>query len=65
MFSFYGEKVFLTSNKEKEIFNFTNPKHVQQPMIEAAVNYFLSKEKNPCTVREGLEVMKVIDSFIK
>lgn len=64
-FSFYDEKVFLTSKKKTEIFSFTNSKHIQQPMIEAAVNYFLSKEKNPCTIREGLEVMKVIDSFIK
>ncbi len=63
-FSFYGEKVFLSSDEKNEVFNFTNPKNIQQPMIEATVNYFLKKTKNPCTVKEGLEVMKVIDSFI-
>jgi len=63
-FSFYDEKVFLTSDEKNEVFSFTNPKHIQQPMIEATVNYFLKKTENPCTVRDGLVVMKVIDSFI-
>jgi len=63
-FSFYGKKVTLTSDEKNAIFNFTNPKNIQQPMIEATVNYFLKKAENPCTVKEGLEVMKVIDSFI-
>ena len=63
-FSFYGEKVILTSYEKNKVFNFTNPKNIQQPMIEATVNYFLKKTENPCTVKEGLEVMKVIDSFI-
>ena len=63
-FSFYGEKVMLSSDEKSEVFNFTNPKNIQEPMIEATVNYFLKKTKNPCTIKEGLEVMKVIDSFI-
>lgn len=63
-FSFYGEKVILNVDDKEEVFNFKNPKHIQEPMIEATVNYFLGKSENPCTVKEGLEVMKVIDSFI-
>ncbi|WP_026776395.1 Gfo/Idh/MocA family protein [Polaribacter sp. Hel_I_88] len=63
-FSFYGEKVFLTSDDKEEVFSFTNPKNIQQPMIEATVNYFLKKAENPCTVKDGLIVMKIIDSFI-
>lgn len=65
-FSFYGEEVFLDiNNKEQEVFRFKNPQHVQQPMIEQTVNYFLGKDKNPCTVANGLEVMKILDSFTK
>lgn len=62
-FSFYGDKVVLSSNKKEETFNFKNPIHIQQPLIEDTVNYFLGKSKNPCTIKDGLEVMKVIDSF--
>tara|TARA_R110002072_G_scaffold150574_1_gene299011 strand:- start:523 stop:1488 length:966 start_codon:yes stop_codon:yes gene_type:complete len=63
-FSFYGEKVILTSDDKEEVFSFSNPKNIQQPMIEATVNYFLKKAENPCTVKDGLIVMKIIDSFI-
>jgi predicted dehydrogenase len=64
-FSFYGEDVYLTKNdKEKEVYRFKNPKHIQQPMIAKTVNYFLGKDKNPCVLENGVTVMKVIDSFI-
>ena len=62
-FSFYGEKVILISNNKKKVFSFNNPIHVQQPMIAQTVNYFLAKTKNPCNVKEGLEVMKIMDLF--
>jgi predicted dehydrogenase len=63
-FSFYGDKVILSTEGNEEIFNFKSPKHIQQPMIEATIDYFLTKKNNPNTVKEGLEVMKIIDSFI-
>lgn len=64
-FSFYGDKVILSSNEKDEVFNFKNPDHIQQPLIEATVNYFLGKDKNPCSIKEGLEVMKVLEQFTK
>lgn len=64
-FSFYGEKVTVHRDGTKELFGFKNPKHVQQPMIEATVNFFLNKAKNPCTAAEGVRVMELIDSFTK
>ena len=60
-FSFYGEKVTVIKNGEDEIFNFKNPAHVQQPMIEATVNYFLGKTENPCAAEEGVVIMDLID----
>ncbi|NER17840.1 Gfo/Idh/MocA family protein [Spongiivirga citrea] len=62
-FYFYGEEVHLLSEKSDQIFRFKNPKHIQQPMIEAVVNYFLGKEKNPCSAQEGLLVMQGIDQL--
>lgn len=63
IFSFYGDKITLTTNSEEEVFCFTNPIHVQQPMIESTVNYFLGKDKNPCDVEKGVTVMKILETF--
>ena len=62
-FSFYGEKVFLNTNDKDEVFSFKNPTHLQQPLIEQTVNYFLGKTTKPCTVKDGVEVMKILDRF--
>ena len=62
-FSFYGEKVFLTTSDKTEVFSFENPKHVQQPLIAQTVNYFLGKAENPCKLEDGVQVMKIIDTF--
>ena len=62
-FSFYGEKVFLKSTEKKAIFEFKNPKHIQEPLISSAVKYFLNQAENPCTIKDGLETMKIIENF--
>ncbi|MCL7764869.1 Gfo/Idh/MocA family oxidoreductase [Polaribacter sp. Z014] len=64
-FSFYGEEVILSTNTKEEVFHFKNPMHVQQPMIESTVNYFLGKEKNPCPIENGVIIMQIMDSFTK
>ncbi len=64
-FSFYGDKIILKTNTKEETFNYTNPTYIQQPMIESAVNYFLSKDKNPCDLESGIIVMKILDAFTK
>ena len=62
-FSFYGEKVTVYHEDTTEQFEFQNPKHVQQPMIEATVAYFLGNAENPCTAEEGVKVMGLMDGF--
>ena len=64
-FSFYGDKIILATNNEEEVFRLTNPIHIQQPMIESTVNYFLGKGDNPCDVENGVTVMKILDAFTK
>ena len=64
-FSFYGTKVILLKDGKENVFEFENPKHVQQPMIDATVEFFLGRAKNPCTANDGLEVMKLLDGFTK
>ncbi|SNR77179.1 Predicted dehydrogenase [Lutibacter agarilyticus] len=62
-FSFYGEEVVTVIDGKQEIHQFTNPIHVQQPMIEKTVAYFLGNESNPCSVEEGLMVTEIMDKF--
>lgn len=62
-FSFFGDKVSLRTNGNTEDFQFDPVPHVQQPMIEATVQYFLGNAANPCSAEEGLTVMKLMDSF--
>jgi predicted dehydrogenase len=62
-FSFYGEEVYLNTVDKNETFSFKNPQHVQQPLIEQTVNYFLEKDTNPCSIKDGVEVMKILDCF--
>ncbi|SHJ71006.1 Predicted dehydrogenase [Maribacter aquivivus] len=59
-FSFFGSELILKTIKEEQILSFTNPKHVQEPMIQATVDYFLGKEENPCQAEDGLLVMDTI-----
>jgi hypothetical protein len=38
--------------------------HVQQPMIEKTVQYFLGQAPNPCSANDGAVVMQMIDAFV-
>ncbi len=62
-FSFFGDtRVTITTNKTFTL-NFEPLQHVQQPMIDRIVQYFLGNGINPCSGEEGVEVMKWIESF--
>ena len=63
-FSVFGQqKLSVTKNSETEITVFKPLKHVQQPMIEKVVDYFLDEGPNPCSAEDGVEVMRLIDQF--
>jgi predicted dehydrogenase len=55
-------KIHRVGEKE-EIISFEKLEHVQQPMIQKVVDYFLDKSPNPCTAEDGVEVMWLIDTF--
>lgn len=60
---FEHQPIVITKNGKEEIISFDKLQHVQQPMIERVVQYFLGRAENPCTVEEGVEVMGLIDAF--
>ena len=64
VFSFFEQQpVRVSVNGKTETFSFDTLQHVQQPMIEQVVNYFLDEGPNPCSAEEGVKVMKLIDQF--
>jgi len=61
--SIFGNQIEITKNGTTKLLKFKHPQHIQHPMIEATVNYFLGKQDNPCSAHEGLRVMEIIDTF--
>jgi predicted dehydrogenase len=64
-FSFFdGGGIELITSNTTTVFNFEALQHVQQPMIEKTVQYFLGEAENPCTAEEGVEIMRWIEEFV-
>jgi predicted dehydrogenase len=57
---FGKQEITIQKKGYSEQLSFEAPYHVQQPMIEAVVNYFNGKSGNPCTAEDGGVVMKMI-----
>lgn len=62
-FGFFGQKVWVTVDGQTELLEVEPLQHVEQPMIEKVVNYFLGSGENPCSGAIGTEVMEIIDAF--
>ncbi|TDH21574.1 Gfo/Idh/MocA family oxidoreductase [Segetibacter sp. 3557_3] len=63
-FSVFNPRLITTSvNGRSEEYRFAPLEHVQQPMIERVVQFFLGNTTNPCPPEAGVEVMRLIDSF--
>jgi predicted dehydrogenase len=65
-FTFFNQReVLVTLNGKTETFSFDILQHVQQPMIEKTVEYFLDEGPNPCSAEEGALAMEWIEAFSK
>jgi predicted dehydrogenase len=63
-FSIFDGLTITVANRDTvEQFTFDKLQHVQQPMIEKVVAYFLSEAENPCSPNEGAIVMKWIEEM--
>ncbi|RYZ54782.1 MAG: Gfo/Idh/MocA family oxidoreductase [Chitinophagaceae bacterium] len=63
-FSVFAQAGLVLKNGDSETkFDFDPLPHVQQPMIEQVVNYFLGRAENPCSAEDGAAVMKMMDSM--
>ncbi|SMC93625.1 Gfo/Idh/MocA family protein [Pedobacter nyackensis] len=64
-FPMFGNKVTISKSGDDEEFIFDALPHVQQPMIEQVVKYFLGKAGNPCDADQAIQSMQLMDSFTK
>jgi predicted dehydrogenase len=61
---FGGTTITVVANDIIQTFTFEPLQHVQQPMIEKTVQYFLGQAPNPCSANDGAAVMQMIDAFV-
>ncbi len=61
--AFQHEMLQLQAGGINEVYTFENLTHVQMPLINQTVRYFQGRASNPCEPKNGIEVMKIIDSF--
>lgn len=62
-FPVFGHDVTITTAGGSDVLHFDPPAHIQQPMIEKVVNYFLGKNENPCSAADALVSMRVMEQF--
>ena len=62
---FNNTVIHLTTKDMITHFPFEILQHVQQPMIERTVRYFLGEGTNPCTGDEGVEVMRLMEKITR
>lgn len=60
---FAGNEIRIERKGEVELFSFEKLPHVQQPMIEATVQYFRGNGANPCSAEEGVCVMELMEKI--
>jgi len=62
---FEHKKIEIIKNGKTENILFEPLEHVQQPLIQKVVDYFLDKGPNPSSAEDGAKVMCLLDQFTK
>ncbi|GAA4453646.1 Gfo/Idh/MocA family oxidoreductase [Nibrella saemangeumensis] len=62
-FTVFSNQYTVWVNGGEQAVTVQHPAHVQQPMIDAVVQYFLGKGPNPCPAEEAIEMMGVMETF--
>lgn len=64
-FSVFDHHPLVIEKEGKQtVIEFDKLQHVQQPMIQKTVEYFLNQAPNPCSPTEGVEVMNMMDALV-
>lgn len=62
-FAVFGHALTIERNGIIETEKFNPPQHIQQPMIEKIVPYFLGNEDNPCSAADAIQSMEMMEQF--
>ena len=62
---FEHKKIEIIKNGKTEEILFEPLEHVQQPLIQKVVDYFLGKGPNPTSAQDGATVMWLLDEFTR
>ncbi|SKB89197.1 Gfo/Idh/MocA family protein [Daejeonella lutea] len=62
-FEVFGNDCDLTIGEKTEKLEFDYLPHVQQPMIDQVVKYFIDEGSNPCPAEEAVAVMTMMDKI--
>ncbi len=60
---FEHKKITITKDRKPKIVSFDPLTHVQEPLIQKVVDYFLDKGPNPCTGEDGAMAMWLMEKF--
>ncbi len=63
--TFSTHHIMVSKEGEEQVISFDELRHVQQPMIDAVVKYFLDEAPNPSSADTAVTTMKIIDAFTK
>jgi predicted dehydrogenase len=63
--TFSTHHISISRKGEEQVLAFDELPHVQQPMIDAVVKYFLDEVPNPSPAASAVETMRIIDAFTK
>jgi predicted dehydrogenase len=64
-FSFFVKSdIEMKTSSATERLTFDYPVNIQQPMIQAVVNFFRGEGANPCSLHDALVTMKMIDRSV-
>lgn len=62
-FAVFGHALTIERNGIIETEKFQPPQHIQQPMIEKIVQYFLGNADNPCSATDAMQSMEMMEQF--
>jgi predicted dehydrogenase len=62
-FAVFDHHLTIITPEGEERKSFEPPVHIQQPMIEKVVRYFLGEAPNPCSAAEAIGSMQVMETF--
>ncbi len=62
-FAVFGHALTIERNGIIETEKFNPPQHIQQPMIEKIVQYFLGNADNPCSAANAIQSMEMMEQF--